>query len=1395
MSIKVTTSTTKVQIQPKKENLSSPVEKYVVVDISESEGSNDSIKERKPRDLNSIILSSKNLTSAGKDGSKTYTTSKVSTATSANSQFATISPESGKSNSGKGKGVTDSKNSSSTLAELPKLSSDPLTSTSKYTAYKNVQGIDKLKPEILFALNMLPLYMSDEVMTSAGKYFSTQTYMRNLKVRILENTVQMYKDSISTRRNVSESNFFKSINNLWSHIEFLYRIVDNLDAMKESLNVSRITNDIDIEAISSYMMNSFTTDDESQQESSTSNSSENFQIFSAKFLKENKGESKTAPIPKLSDDLGASVFLPTYQKYSTNRNLADILGFYGYKKEVYSTFNSSKVWGQTLLMIRNILVAGSSHTRNFQKMSTYLNDSSKTNVVGNLEYDNLSINLKKSDLNSKSIQQVVDSKDSIDNSFVGDIESLFTSLSDETLYNSTTTPELISDYVSFISRELRYGGLTDSNPTATLQNSFNFNLIIRNDSVGNQVIFDSIFGVKTGNQFVVYGEENKSNPGGSLWGLSHSTPSTNTLVATLEDSYIKTSENGTYTPGSEFYVESIFDSLDSGEFRLDRLKTLKSAISNLYSTTVSLFKSGNLMSRYDSKGGTDKSYISDPEMFIQKILSDLIDFSSGRLKGDYLNDNWIPLFSFASSRPRLQAYLFLIVLLEMNTSQLVDEETNTSEKKYVTKLISKMVNYIFFEEDSNSLGIQDFSSVPDQIAQASLNPSQPHKEGLTNVYSRATFRGNLYSSHQHTYSPFLETVMKTITSFIEIATHDVDVKIQSNKVPIYGTETIQIKKTKYSNLSDLVSVAVIFKMMCNIADQFCENKIRGKSKDKFYENSPVQPEVLFSTYEDHTFKNAFFNCVDNVKKERSMVRESLLTLMGSILTMQKAFESGYNYVTTDTNRARAAALFKVIDDPKLFGFLLNRSQLKIVSVDSLELKNKAAKTVESDQISKILECNPCSPEFLRCIDAVFRSDQYKFDKGFNKKILSIGIPNGLSASLESVSTRNENDQRLNLENDIIKIKVYKTDLEHPDIVFNPNEFLFELSRFTIDEPSYIKPLTNESQLNDVFKSVPTRDVNSFNDASNIIAEYGKDLESKFMMLVTNSGEKKFKTRTPFSSKKYSFLSDDQKKEIIQNHVMSFIISLYVKILTGIELNERRFVFSSNKIISVGTGMLSSEVKNEMINIATQTASSVSRSRLSNNNKNDGSFFTSVSEIEIQSQLGVKHDSPSSTLSLSTTSKTTSANGQYASKIDASKIVSDTEIKNMESDENIVDYIVATIETISDIDSIVTTYTNELSLMKKYLYPRKFERVFNIVVDPDDFTINEVETIKTDSGRIALKNLLNRGLISGGSSINSNYSEVFSSKLSGSSNSKIMTKEKRDGDFSFEKYFVVIESVR
>lgn len=152
------------------------------------------------------------------------------------------------------------------------------------------------------------------------------------------------------------------------------------------------------------------------------------------------------------------------------------------------------------------------------------------------------------------------------------------------------------------------------------------------------------------------------------------------------------------------------------------------------------------------------------------------------------------------------------------------------------------------------------------------------------------------------------------------------------------------------------------------------------------------------------------------------------------------------------------------------------------------------------------------------------------------KIVTAGIPAGFSKNLSdrisrtSISETNFN----NKEYDVVSLNVYKRDARFDDLVFKPQSFIFDLSLFPINNFLPASLSQRNIKYKDIVRNAIIRDYESLQNKKNITLD---------------------KLR---QDQKYSFLSDMQKQNMVQNHVQSELLGLYIRLIAGLDINEGIF---------------------------------------------------------------------------------------------------------------------------------------------------------------------------------------------------------------------------------------------
>lgn len=319
----------------------------------------------------------------------------------------------------------------------------------------------------------------------------------------------------------------------------------------------------------------------------------------------------------------------------------------------------------------------------------------------------------------------------------------------------------------------------------------------------------------------------------------------------------------------------------------------------------------------------------------------------------------------------------------------------------------------------------------------------------------------------------------------------------------------------------------------------------------------------------------------------------------------------------------------------------------------------------------LLPINPLKLISFPSLSPYFKGNSFQKAKGNNLQILSVGIPHRLNRTLRSSPSAKDPNSN------VIRIRVFKLDRLHPDIVYNPKEFLFEMNRF------------------------PTRSLDLW-EADSILGG-GSNLLSLPTKLVNYRGEVK-NCKNYDEGFEYDLygnsLTSAERIEIYKNHSLSFLLEEYLRWFTGVELDEG--CWGNFTQLTAGSPIFDEGYSNMI------------------NNVKSGGRFTVV---------GAKVVDPTGSL--------------------------------IEPDDSLKFYL-----------RNETLFLSADTISRKHVYPRKFDRVFTMVVDPDEFTVDS-----SHSTQDTLSTLRQLGVLL--------YDE----------RSKVYThRDTSERDISMSEYFTTIEPI-
>jgi hypothetical protein len=324
----------------------------------------------------------------------------------------------------------------------------------------------------------------------------------------------------------------------------------------------------------------------------------------------------------------------------------------------------------------------------------------------------------------------------------------------------------------------------------------------------------------------------------------------------------------------------------------------------------------------------------------------------------------------------------------------------------------------------------------------------------------------------------------------------------------------------------------------------------------------------------------------------------------------------------------------------------------------------------------------------------FRSQQFSPKSGWNKRIMSVGIPPRAVRSLSgAVSRENKTGQS------VIRVKVYMKDLLHPDVVYLPRSYLFDMRRYPTRCPAHWgDAMRDDDEIN--ILSIPSKLVS--NGEVTVCRDY-------------NSGY-------PGSMYPSGLFDESERLEMYANCSISFLVEEYMRWFTRCRFDESTYTRFG-------------DTDSVLENVKIQTP------RLSSPPKK--------SRQSSPADTSIKYTDPASgvTYHVPTTKK---KNSIQQDVIDAKR------------------YDIPMTQTLHEYLKNLTFMAGSDVVLERVVHPRKFDRVFNLIVDPDDFLVDVDAT-----GQETCRRLTRFGVLT---------------DLGGSYRSK----ERTSGDVTFEEYFVTME---
>lgn len=963
-----------------------------------------------------------------------------------------------------------------------------------------------------------------------------------------------------------------------------------------------------------------------------------------------------------------------------NPNTVSMIDFFvktGFISDDVSVWSYTKVWKQFLLesfyeysysgIHRNYITYESDTTNNRSNSFLTKKDVSTLHIPSIISHINIG---------KQSVFQLLMSSDVEGNIF--SIIDFYSSLYKSVKFSDESYSK-ISTLIDSVSKEVRYSKFNKKQKIKTSS---------AEESISN--IEKIIIGTSTSS------DSFDTSSDGSFADLSLVNESIGTVA--LFEPFVVTS-NANITPGHEFYIESAFDVRGSRSFNTTNVEKIRTRLQIMKNSFVSFVSDSNILGLSLPKGTTLDA--DNPVVFINRMI-DEISNTEYSVKKNLQSTNVdkqplivLSLMSLAASSTQLRSIIFSLLMVLF------------SKNENIADLISTYTPFLQYSLTSILESAEDGSSTTGfSISIYDIVNSLTNNLAIQNGFLKYLF--DVFGSFKRS----------SIVSEVD-------------------------ELTEFSHISYTSILAVIFDAMCSTASILYDGSFISYKK---VSNSNV---LFMISLKDVDYSFVQLSIVNSVKSSVDISRMSASLIFGQLRSFLESFTS-YTQKLSNSDQVVDRILTLLDNDTDLFSEFISDGQLKLSHLQSNDLLHRLKTFSESDKTGgKLLLQDRNKTDTITllsnivptekqesCVRTSFTDPKFRSSEGFNKQIISIGIPSTIVSSLKrrtfDTSSINKTKQSsVKRTSDIIRLNVYKTDNQYIDLVFKPQTFLFQLSRFVFDIDYYIKTLPTSPTLESVILSLPTVDLSGMNWSQ-------------------GSGDSlsKFYGYDAMLSDDYLGLSDDQKKEIIRNHVMSDVLGLYMKLLTGIDVSEKKF-----PIRQIQTPMIDSSTASFIVD-STLRLASIKDSSVSSEKTHSRSIFQSASVSE------------SETLRIQSTA---TANSNVDLLSDKAK-----------------SYVEQSLINISALFDVPTKFSDETAVSKMIVIPKKFDRIFNIAVDPDDFEIDKQKTtISSAVGKSLFDELLSTNEIIT-ASVPRSHSETSTTIY------RMKQHTTSEGYYSFEKYFSTID---
>ena len=877
-----------------------------------------------------------------------------------------------------------------------------------------------------------------------------------------------------------------------------------------------------------------------------------------------------------------------------------------------------------------------------------------------------------------------------------------------------------------------------------------------NESI-KSILIDELGGSDVGNPFETIigfpGDNITDVPNGtrSLCSLLRYKNTSNEVVLPFEAVYVKGENGSLYVPGTKEFGDSILQS--EAPYDISKIKEYQESLSEISSNAISLtgkllgVKGLKSVDLFDEIG---RSY----DESIDSLISDIESINEAIAYPSTWGE--VALIKLAFSDREISHLLFQYVLAlglvgkpgegnfgnnsvesffrDMSISEIrnwgdfpVVKQDKSLSNISVEKLNNALVNFLGLDEIDGESSIETgdvantltSDSVTGYTVLAFIAQTLVNKAKLKGDQNGGAGTGTLFTSNilSHFITPRSLVFMNKIADFIATI---------ANKASNFTEDG----KTRFNRLNYTTIASFAFEAFLSFIEPLLDGVSQPNTNEEYMTISvdinalrQAQSAVrsVFGNYKRASASNtlqvsqSLSSPIGKLKskllKEETIINQIISRLRRTFGLVERATSDAVDFFNPQgPNYSRLASLVEAQGGKERISmvneaqFVLSRKALSDFNEgEGLSLVTKSVgKAVGAQKrwvvnrvdVPVFIDGSVISSNEKKFMETIFRRPKFRGSRSENLKILTIGLPAGFSncLSAEIGVTEDNAGEIIQKQRDVISINVYRRSIEFEDIVFKPRPYIFELSRF-----------------------VTKSKINNIEIKQNNFLEF---LNDKSIEITTDFGGRSNKDdyqtqESFFNNEEYSFLSNFQKRQLAINHVESFILGLYLKLLTGVSTDESDYLIND----MLAEGFVSDESKEKFKDLVLTYVQGVTQQPITLENlKNSSPQIKNLLE---------KIDT-------------------FATQANVTEQITPPVLPGVGISERI--------ELAEDLINFVKLFTPKSLLTGgkiqslRITSPKLFERIFNLAVDPDDFEIDLTKTFETTSGAKMYEVLEKKGLL-------------------------------------------------